>query len=398
MCALLACACGAEVDPTLNQRALGEATMVDTNALIEITPALVTGVDDAQATISARLSAPVARITVRTNGRATGALTLDLANLHTGATARLVSSQATISSASFDTEACPRTAPAMLACEDDPACLPPTLVMNADAPTTAKLTIPLPACRRIVVEIAPPAQDTLRFAIIGSLEEPSQLDRIMAAAIERAPTLDFAIQLGDASEPDADALDALAAAAARSPVPMILLPGEMEAGDSDGASRWQRRFGPFDLRWTWSNTQLLIFSSVGGTLPTRGINNLESALRAMREERSASATPGAAALAFTHVPPFDPSGLREAGFLDRLEAARVMSLLGRYGVQTVFAGHIHRAGTLDSTVPIFVTTARSQPVSDSGEYMLITLSTQPIEGTERRAGELYMKIERISAP
>jgi hypothetical protein len=401
--ALAATSCTAEEDPTLNQRALGEATMVNTNALIEASPALITAVDDANATLSARLSAPVGRMTVRTNGRAQGALTFNLTNLHPAATARLVASQAVAASASFDTEACPRVVSGETTCEGDPACLPPTLVHDPDVPTRATLTIPIPACRRIVVEVAPPAQDTIRFALIGSLDEPARLDALLAAALEREPALDFAVQLGDSADSGAEALELLAQAASRASVPLVMLPGEREAGDAADASRWQRKFGPFDLRWTWSSVQFLAFSSVGGTLPTRGINNLESALRAMRDERAAQARLAATplkqgTLALTHVPPFDPSGLREDGFVDRLEAARVMSLLGRYGVQYLFAGHLHRAGTLDATIPTYITTARSLPFSETAEYMLITISSQPLPSSTRRAGDLYIDIERVAAP
>jgi len=47
-----------------------------------------------------------------------------------------------------------------------------------------------------------------------------------------------------------------------------------------------------------------------------------------------------------HVPPLDPEGLRDGGFNDRTEAARVLATLVRGGTDLLLAGHIH---TLRST-------------------------------------------------
>lgn len=393
-----------EADPPLSQRTLGTTTLVETNALIEITPALITAVDDANALVSARACAPVIRLTIRTNGRAQGNLRLNLSNLHTLSNARLIASLPVAASASFDTEACPRVVPSSPSCNGDPNCLPPTLTMNPGTATQGELIIPLAPCRRIVVEIAPPAAKSISYIVIGSMDDPARLATIFQDAIQRAPLLDFAVILGDAADSgEQAALDALAGQLRRSPVPVVVLPGEREADKADAASRWQRSFGPLELRWTMSSAQFLVFPSVGGTLPTRGLNNLQSALRAMRDERTIAAqtaSPFSAppVLAFTHVPPFDPSGLREAGFTDRLEAARVMSTLGRYGVQALFAGHLREPDVLDSSVPIFVTTAQDQPFKNTAEYLLVSLSQDPLDGATGAAGDWSIKIERIPAP
>lgn len=47
-----------------------------------------------------------------------------------------------------------------------------------------------------------------------------------------------------------------------------------------------------------------------------------------------------------HIPPLDPEGLRDGGFNDRTEAARVLATLVRGGADLLIAGHIH---TLRST-------------------------------------------------
>ena len=42
-----------------------------------------------------------------------------------------------------------------------------------------------------------------------------------------------------------------------------------------------------------------------------------------------------------HYPPFDPVGLRHAGFRSRNEAAKLLSRLSRGAVDATFYGHVH---------------------------------------------------------
>jgi 3',5'-cyclic-AMP phosphodiesterase len=42
-----------------------------------------------------------------------------------------------------------------------------------------------------------------------------------------------------------------------------------------------------------------------------------------------------------HIPPFDPEGLRDGGFNDRTEAARVLATLVGGGTDLLLTGHLH---------------------------------------------------------
>jgi hypothetical protein len=383
------------VDPTLTQRSLGEANLVESNARIEATPALIMAVDDDARSINIRMSAPAGRITLRTKARSMGNLTIRLSNIHPESTLRLTSNLPALASASSDDAACP-SLPSMNACETAGQC--PQPVLEPLRNLTSITSVPLNPCRIFTFELAPPPRDQLRFAVIGALEGPAQLNAILDDAIRREPSLDFAIQLGDAT----DDLDTLADLIDRAPIPFVMIPGEIDTAEGDAA--WQRRFGPYDVRWTSSNVQFISFTSIHATLTPRGLVSLESSLRALQDERAALARAlnrdapiPMPLLALTHTPPFDPEGLRDAGFRDRLEAARVTSLLNRYGAHALFAGHLHRPATLTSSqLPSYITSARSSRVH-TGDYLLVTLATPP-EPNIALAGPRSLRIDRVRVP
>src|SRR5690606_3243468 len=77
----------------------------------------------------------------------------------------------------------------------------------------------------------------------------------------------------------------------------------------------------------------------------------------------------------THTPPFDIFGARNSAFRSRREAARLMSLLAKRGVDYIFAGSINTFAEVSiAGIPAFVTGGGGAPLEifdETGPHWLL---------------------------
>lgn len=394
--------CASEnLDVTSAQRSLGLATLTSAGLSLEAIPGRVNADDRADPTATIWASAPVMRITLETNSAATGTLSLTVQNLHREARPRVVTIEPRAAGADFAQTGCPRTAAPTPQCvASEAGCPAPAFTRQTDQPTTLSLSVPLAPCRLTVIDLEPPDRDDadVRVVVIGSTDSPETITTILNAEADA----DFAVLLGDHTpEAEAEHLVDLRAHVAAAPMPVVVLAGEQERlGDVDSVL-FERLFGPTDFRWTLRRAQFVTTYTSAEGLGTRGIANLESFLRAMRqedlnargEEAEAQALRVLPAFAFTHVPPLAPVGFREDGFDSRLEAARALSLMSRYGIDTLFSGHVTTPAHETSSPQLRATTARNTRLGSQAEYLIMTISPNPSSGA-RQVGERYVVVSR----
>lgn len=389
------------LDVTSAQRALGLATLTNAGLSLEAIPGRVNADDRADPVATIWSSAPVMRLTLETNSAATGTLSLTVQNLHRDARPRVVTIEPRAAGADFAQTGCPRVAAATPQCVGTEAgCPAPAFTRQADLPTTLALTIPLSPCRLTVIDLEPPARDDadVRVVVLGATDSLDTIDAVLSAEADA----DFAVLLGDHTpDADADRLVELRARVAQAPMPVVVLAGEQERlGDVDSVL-FERLFGPTDFRWTLQRAQFVTTYTSEEGLGVRGIANLESFLRAMRQEdlnaRGEGASEGAPrvlpAFAFTHVPPLAPVGFREDGFDSRLEAARALSLMSRYGIDTLFSGHVTTPAHETSSPQLRATTARNTRLGSQAEYLILNISPTPSSGA-RQVGERHVVVTR----
>ena len=143
-----------------------------------------------------------------------------------------------------------------------------------------------------------------------------------AAEIAVAENADFIVLLGDATASvDAEGMNNLESVINGLPLPVILVAGEQEQGVEAGAG-YLKRFGPHEHSWRLKGAKFFTFFSATGSLGDAGIDRLDSTL-AQLQRRSDNTLP---IIGFTHIPPLDLEGTRDAGFRNQLEGARVQAM------------------------------------------------------------------------
>jgi hypothetical protein len=207
---------------------------------------------------------------------------------------------------------------------------------------------PFVLAHRIVAAPAPTGSAdarTLNFAVIGNTGEDYDALEALVARVGVAVEQDavrFVLVSGDVAPNGArrslerarQLLDAL-------PVPWFATAGDKDVDGAD-PDLLVGLLGPpteaFEVQIdeAWRMRVVLLDAAEGG-LSARSFSRLPGYL-------DPGEPPGPVAVVL-HVPPFDPAGLRGAGFKRRAEAARLVAALDRSGVATVFSGHLSTSST-----------------------------------------------------
>lgn len=403
---------------TQDQRGEGNVTLETLSTQLYIEPALVTSNSQRDRVASARLHASVADMLVITGDDASGALTLTLDNVHPEAVPILRAAREGAFSEALGADACPSRVTDLTLPGCDPegqgTCAAFDWSRDPSTPTTLTLTLGLSPCRELALAIEPPPStsgEDVRLVVMGASPNTQQLVNVARAERAAGSQVDFIVLLGDQLEgASGDGLLDLYDASREIGVPVIALVGDEELGADDG-ELFEQTFGAFQFRWTFKQVQFVNVYSARATLGARGLANLEAFLQDMaREDAVARALDDAElldgrsrrwpALAFTYAPPFDPNGARERGFVDRTQAARLMSLLANYGVDTLFAGRLVDNFTLGDVRPTLrVTTASDAPsgVGVQAQYLRVTLSRSAPAGSFP-VGDRFMTVEQLGLP
>lgn len=218
----------------------------------------------------------------------------------------------------------------------EPLCEGPGLQFDAEVATRADLTVDLPPCTRLTVEIGADrrTETRLRLAVAGRTGTPGPLTDIAGRAAERDATL--LVLTGDHAEDSTNEdLQALSDRLRRLPVPVVALPGEREAA-GPSLNNFQTLLGPPELSWEIQLASgVLQFVDVASPNQTLGSDGVEDLA-----DRLGDFDQGTPLVTLTHTPPLDPKSLRDRGFRSRIEGARALSAMAGEEVDLLLAGHV----------------------------------------------------------
>lgn len=279
------------------------------------------------------------------------------------------------------------------------SCQPTQLFEGCEAPdyerlrgqeTSIKFELSALPCQRVRLETVVPddALSPLRFAVLGPTRD---VELISSLGDEfREAELDFVLLLGDHVDAVTEGgLARLERTLTQLGTPAVVLAGPRETATESGAE-FLRRFGPHDHIWRLKGTRFFAFYSAPGVLGPRGLDRLRSFLLQLEpafDDADFDDADDSVLIGATHVPPFDPNGLRDDGFRSKVEAAQVMSTLETHGVHQLFAGGLAAAEDRVHGVEVVVTTAKGTIAAPYREWILVEIIPEAVPDLGRVVGQ-----------
>lgn len=204
-------------------------------------------------------------------------------------------------------------------------------VVTQDNDVESIIDFRLPPCTRTTVTLVPSPQlgvtdgDELRVAVIGEiLGNEMTRDRALEEIVSWPA--DVVVLLGNVVQnPDHTLLEQWRRHFADTGIPVVATLGSEEA--QGGA--FHDVFGRSDFSFVVGDVRFLIIDTASSRLSQEQFSYWERVLNLSTEP---------VVLAFMSVPPFDPAGGRDYGFLVPEEAERFVSLLAAGGTTSVFSG------------------------------------------------------------
>lgn len=170
-----------------------------------------------------------------------------------------------------------------------------------------------------------------RFAVISDVQGHFELGQRAYLRMNLDPTIRFVVSAGDFTESGSvDELRRLQESLRVLRVPLYGTPGNHDMLDLP--STFASTFGRSSFRFVHDGVQFTFVDSSAGTIDPLVMGHLRAWLSEGRDRVH---------VVVTHVPPMDPVGERNLGFASRDEAARLLSLLARGGVDLTLYGHVH---------------------------------------------------------
>jgi hypothetical protein len=206
--------------------------------------------------------------------------------------------------------------------------------LEAQVPTERMFSIERGSSRNLVLELSPSdlsSDEPFEFIALADVQEA--IDRVNDVFVEmnEQSGARFAMFSGDVTSRGGRAeLERFQREMRALRMPLYTTLGNHELGDSEVP--YHDYFGRGSQSFRFHGVRFTFLDSASATLDPLVYGWLRRWLDASRNENH---------LVFMHVPPLDPSGIRNGAFSSRAEAAKLLSLLGRGGVDTTFYGHIH---------------------------------------------------------
>lgn len=227
---------------------------------------------------------------------------------------------------------------------------PATATVEAtELPTVRRWTVGRPSDTPLDFTVAPPDADApgaYRFAVFGDVQEA--IDRVVDVyqRMNAEPDLRFALIAGDLTQRgSAGELDRFQAELRRLAVPCYATVGNHELGATEGL--FQQRFGRGSYHFLFRGVHFTLLDSASAMLSPLANDWLDGWLAA-----GADATH----VVVMHVPPLDPTGIRNGAFASRGEAAALLARLAAAGVDMTFYGHVHTFRAFSNAgIPAYIT-------------------------------------------
>lgn len=213
-----------------------------------------------------------------------------------------------------------------------------------DVPVPAPLPTARPTEKQWALTL-PPGETTLslrptvsdpsapwRFAVLGDVQEAIDRVQDIYRRMNADPSITFIVSTGDLTQQGTAAqLDRFERELESLEAPFYPTLGNHELGTEDGAV-FQRTFGRGNFRFVYRDMQFTFLDSASATIDPRAYGWLDQWLGEGRSRTHA---------VLMHIPPLDPTGVRNGAFANRNEAAKLIALLAEAGVDLTLYGHIH---------------------------------------------------------
>lgn len=216
-----------------------------------------------------------------------------------------------------------------LTVDSGPASVTP---LPSEIPTEKRYQLELGAAR-VQLMARPAASRTGRFAfgVMSDVQEAIDEVQDVFGAMNREDGLDFILGAGDLTERGSGSELARYQHELRSlRLPYYTTLGNHELGADAGT--YQEYFGRGSFSFRHRGVRFTLLDSASATIDDTVYDWLDHWLALGQRD------PHVVAM---HIPPLDPTGVRNGAFASRAEAAKLLGLLARSGVDLTLYGHIH---------------------------------------------------------
>lgn len=170
-----------------------------------------------------------------------------------------------------------------------------------------------------------------RFASLADVQEAVDRVKDVYAKIDEDPTIRFVLFQGDLTQSGTRAqLERFEAEERALDVPLYPTLGNHELGASEVF--FQSMYGRASLHFRFRGVDFTLLDSASATIAPKVYERLDGWLASSR---------GRVHVVGMHIPPFDPTGLRNGAFASRAEASKLVAKLAEGGVDVTLYGHIH---------------------------------------------------------
>ncbi len=176
-------------------------------------------------------------------------------------------------------------------------------------------------------------KDSYKFGVVGDIQTEWEPGEEIAESI-KDKDLDFFIHLGDIVNlgDESEYLEALELMD-KFTVPVYHIVGNHDVSSlGDGFKLYKEYFGKTTYSFSYNSDLFVVLDAADQGIVRDVFNFAQNTLENQ---------PGENKFVFQHVPPFDPSGIRNNSFSSDFEAARYMNMMIDNDVDIVFSGHIH---------------------------------------------------------
>jgi predicted phosphodiesterase len=216
-------------------------------------------------------------------------------------------------------------------------------------PTTLRWTIDLQTSQTTQMRIAPPDADDgepFRFAVLSDIQDEMDDVDDFWRRMNRDPSLRFVVSAGDITQKGEmyeliffmETLEMLE-------IPFYTTIGNHEVGPASPEG-FHELYGRVNFQFQFKGVYFTWIDSASATVDPIAYDWLEQWLKRAKDDTH---------IFLTHIPPLDPSGIRNGSFRSRNEAAKLMNMLGIHNVDLGLYGHIHSYyADSNATVPVYI--------------------------------------------
>jgi len=224
--------------------------------------------------------------------------------------------------------------------------LPVAPVATAVA-TRKQFSLELPAPASVALQLASPDafdREPFRFAVLSDVQNGVDEVQDLFSRINAEPAVQFLLSAGDLTQNStAEEMTRFQAELAALRVPQYTTLGNHDAVED---TPWHDYFGRASFSFEHHDTRFTCVDSASATVAPMVYAWLQAWLAEGRSRVHVFTT---------HIPILDPAGLRNGAFGSRAEAAKLLGLLARGGVDLILYGHIHSYYAFGSFgIPAFI--------------------------------------------